>query len=69
MTLCPFGDKLADLLANALSAPEQDELVEHVEGCPACRERLLELTALPDVTMWQRTESPGSEDEDDLMRR
>ncbi len=71
MTVCPSDEKLADLLADALSTAERDALARHVEGCAACQEQLARLTAVPDPEMWRRARHPsrGSRAEEGMLRR
>ena len=56
MTLCPSDEKLAGLLADALSTAERDALAQHVEGCASCQEKLARLTETSDAETWQRAE-------------
>lgn len=44
---CPPDDVLQRLLADELTAAEEDVLESHVAGCEACQRRLDELTQLP----------------------
>src|SRR3954449_9271733 len=44
MVRCPNDEELARLLEEQLDTSAQDGIVSHVDGCPACRERLEELT-------------------------
>src|SRR5262249_49675875 len=68
---CPFGARLADLLANALSAPDEDKVVQHVEGCASCRDELARLTAMPELEAQPRIGEPlaSSAAEEAMMRR
>src|SRR5262249_23624217 len=47
MNVCPAGETLARMLADALPGDEQRALEAHVEGCPRCQQLLEELTRLP----------------------
>ncbi len=71
MTLCPSDEKLALLLADALTATERDTLAQHVEACASCQEKLAHLTEISDSEMWQRAErlTPRSEAEVEIVRR
>ncbi len=71
MTLCPSDEKLAGLLADALSTTERDALAQHVEACASCQEKLAHLTEISDAEMWQRAEHlpPRSEAEEEIVRR
>jgi eukaryotic-like serine/threonine-protein kinase len=71
MTLCPSDEKLADLLADALSTTEQDALAQHVESCAACQAKLARLTEIADTETWQRAEhlTPLSEAEDEIVQQ
>jgi serine/threonine protein kinase len=71
MTFCPSAEKLAGLLADALSTPERDAVARHVEGCACCQGQLAHLTGSPDTEMWRRGEHlpPGSQAEERTMRR
>ncbi|MBY0523837.1 MAG: protein kinase [Gemmataceae bacterium] len=42
---CPEPAQLRQLLANELSARDEADLVEHMDGCPACPSRLQEMAA------------------------
>jgi serine/threonine protein kinase len=44
---CPSQSELERLLANQLSQAQEQALEEHLAGCLACRQRLDELTCLP----------------------
>src|SRR5262245_8874739 len=67
MSVCPAEERLAGLLADALSAAERDDLARHVEGCASCQERLARLT--PDTEVWRRAEQPpgGSSAEEGVL--
>lgn len=71
MTICPFGEKLANLLADDLSTVGRDALARHVEGCTSCQEHLARLTGTPHTEMWRRAEHPprNSQAEEKMMRR
>ena len=71
MTLCPSDEKLARLLADALSTTERDALAQHVEACASCQGKLAHLTEISDAEMWQRAEHlpPRSEAEEEIVRR
>src|SRR5437016_2302862 len=71
MTFCPSGERLTDLLSDALSISEREALVRHVEGCASCQEQLARLTGIPDTEMWRRAEHPprGSRAENRMIRR
>jgi serine/threonine protein kinase len=71
MPSCPSDETLTGLLADALTTAERDNLAQHVEGCPACQEKLARLTATPDAEIWRRAEHPpqGSEAEEGMLRR
>ena len=71
MTLCPSDEKLADLLADALSTTERDALAQHVEACASCQGKLAHLTEISDAEIWQRAEHlpPRSEAEEEIVRR
>ena len=56
MTPCPSDEKLAHLLADALSTTERDALAQHVEACASCQGKLARLTEISDAEMWQRAE-------------
>src|SRR5262245_48837325 len=47
MNVCPAGETLTRMLADALPGDEQRALEAHVEGCPRCQQLLEELTRLP----------------------
>jgi tetratricopeptide (TPR) repeat protein/tRNA A-37 threonylcarbamoyl transferase component Bud32 len=44
MARCPSDEDLARLLEEQLDTPSLDGIVAHMEACPACRQRLEELT-------------------------
>jgi serine/threonine protein kinase len=71
MIFCPFDEKLADLLADALSATERDALARHVEECTSCQEHLARLTGTPETEIWRRAEHPPrrSRVEERMIRR
>jgi serine/threonine protein kinase len=71
MTLCPSDEKLARLLADALSTTERDALAQHVELCALCQGKLAQLTEISDAETWQRAERlpPRSEAEEEIVRR
>lgn len=71
MTLCPSDDQFANLLADALSTTEQHAIVQHVEKCASCQEKLAHLTEIADTQIWQRAEPPQqcSEIEEAILRR
>jgi serine/threonine protein kinase len=71
MTPCPSDEKLAGLLADALSTTEQAALAQHVEACASCQGKLAQLTEISDAEMWQRAEHlpPRSEAEEEIVRR
>jgi tetratricopeptide (TPR) repeat protein len=54
MVRCPNDEELARLLDEQLDTTDQDGLVAHVEDCPACRERLEELTRGPSLQVGGR---------------
>ena len=49
MTPCPSDEKLAYLLADALTTVERDAVAEHVENCAACLDRLARLADVDSV--------------------
>jgi eukaryotic-like serine/threonine-protein kinase len=53
MASCPSHQKLADLLADALSVAERDSLSRHVEGCTTCQHDLARLSGTPDTEVWR----------------
>jgi serine/threonine protein kinase len=71
MTSCPCDETLKGILAGALSATSQDVVVQHVEDCDSCQERLARLTGIPDTEAWRRAELPprASGAEEAMMRR
>jgi eukaryotic-like serine/threonine-protein kinase len=71
MTPCPSNEKLARLVADALSEAECEALAQHVEECAACQARLAQLTDTSDPELAQRPENLSSrtEAEDEIMRR
>ena len=71
MTLCPWEEKLASLLADALSATELEALAQHVEACASCQLKLAQLTEDTDAEMRHRAEdfAPPSEVEKEIVRR
>src|SRR5690242_6479784 len=71
MTHCPSEEKLVLLLGDALSAAEQDAVVQHVEKCPICQKRLAHLSEpLPSDRKWNLVQSKPSEDaEEALLQR
>jgi serine/threonine protein kinase len=71
MTLCPWDEKLAGLLAGALSTTDRDALAQHVEACASCQGKLAHLTEISDAEMWQRAEHlpPRSGAEEEIVRR
>jgi serine/threonine protein kinase len=66
MTFCPPEEKLAGLLADALSPEERDALARHIEECASCQEQLARLTEAPEGRMSRRAEQlpqdPGVEE-------
>ena len=71
MTSCPNEQKLATLLADALSAAERDSLARHLEGCVSCQQKLARLTGIAETDKWQRVEhsAPGSAIEEEMVQR
>jgi serine/threonine protein kinase len=71
MTLCPSDEKLAGLLADALSTAERDAVATHIERCDACLQKLARLTDLSEAATWQRATQlhPRIEAEEDVLRR
>ncbi len=71
MTPCPSDEKLADLLADALSTTEQDVVARHVESCVACQAALARLTEIAGTETWRRAEhlSPLSEAEEEIVQQ
>jgi serine/threonine protein kinase len=69
MLSCPSDGTLAGLLAETLTAAEQDSLARHVEGCAACRERLARLTECPETEKWRRAGQPPQGTEAEVVRR
>jgi eukaryotic-like serine/threonine-protein kinase len=69
--LCPSDEKLAGLLADALSTTELEALAQHVEACVSCQIRLAHLTETSDAEMWRRADDvhARSEAEDEIIRR
>src|SRR5262245_18130864 len=70
MSLCPPDARLTELLADALDAAARDLLLQHVEGCTACQDKLARMMGSPNTDTWRRSEHspPGSEAEE-LVRR
>src|SRR4051794_9049015 len=70
MTVCPSDDKLANLLADALSATERATQARHVEQCAACQDRLARLTEVPHTEIWRdAAPSPrGDRDEERVLQ-
>ena len=56
MTPCPSDENLTALLADSLGVADRDGLVKHVEGCPACQERLARLSEPVDEPVRTATE-------------
>ena len=69
MTSCPFGDKLTDLLAEALTASQRHDIAQHVDGCVSCRDQLARMTAMPELDMRLHAEHSPSETEGAMMQR
>src|SRR5260221_256481 len=71
MTFCPSDEKLAGLLADALSTAEQEALAQHVEACASCKGKLARLTEISHAEMRQRAVRlpPSSEAEQEIVRR
>jgi WD40 repeat protein/serine/threonine protein kinase len=71
MPPCPSDDKLAGLLADALSMTERDTVARHVEGCASCQEKLARWTVTPAAERWLRAGQPAqsSEAEDGMVQR
>lgn len=70
MTTCPLDEQLSRLLSEALSAAEHDAVVQHVNACPACQERLAGMTGSAATGSWQDSpeRSPFGDSEDEVMR-
>jgi WD40 repeat protein/serine/threonine protein kinase len=60
MSDCPPQEQLEQLLAEELTAEQRESLEEHLAGCPACQQRLAELTRDP-LTEWWRQDQQGSD--------
>lgn len=71
MTLCPSDKSLAFLLDDALGSFERDALVEHVEQCAKCQDRLARLSEIADAEPGKSAaEIPkSSEAEEEIVRR
>src|SRR6185312_4130739 len=71
MTLCPSDKSLALLLDDALGSFERDALVEHVEQCTACQEKLAHLSEAADTELRKSAKQvpPSSEAEEEIVRR
>jgi serine/threonine protein kinase len=71
MSACQSDEKLASLLAEALSTAERDTLSHHVEGCATCQEQLARLAETIDSEPWPRAGPPveASPAEEETMRR
>ncbi len=55
MRTCPSRERLAELLTDQLSTPEQDTLERHVGDCTACQQHLQELIgAAAKWSSWKR---------------
>jgi len=50
MFSCPPAGKLNELLGEQLSAPQREQLEDHLGGCPRCRQALLDLSG--DASEW-----------------
>lgn len=72
---CPSDETIASLLADEAIAADRDTLVQHIEGCGACQEKLARLTDAADASCLrarQNTPHDDSEDsdsEDEAVRR
>jgi serine/threonine protein kinase len=71
MTVCPTDEQFSDLLADALTTAERDDLAWHVEGCGACRDKLRHLAGTADTETWRRAErsTQGSDAEERIVSR
>src|SRR4051812_36953998 len=71
MTLCPADEKLASFIAEGLSTADRDAVVDHVDHCAICLEKLARLTELPESVTWSPTDAqrPPDESEDAIVRR
>jgi serine/threonine protein kinase len=71
MAACPADEKLAELLEDALTPAERDEVARHVERCRHCQQVLARLAGSPDTEVWRQTERQlrGSGPEELLMWR
>jgi eukaryotic-like serine/threonine-protein kinase len=71
MALCPSDEKLAALLADALSTAEMDAVARHVEGCGFCQENLARLIGSPNIETLRGAEHAiqGTEAEEVIMGR
>ena len=68
---CPSEEKLASLLADAMSTVERDALATHIEACASCLQKLARLTDVSEAATWQRATQPHpcTEAEEDIVRR
>src|SRR5262245_53626090 len=69
MASCHSDEKLAGLLADALSSTEGDALVRHVEGCAACQRQLARLTESLGTLGRVQHPLPGSGAEEEMLQR
>jgi serine/threonine protein kinase len=68
---CPTDEKLASLLADALSQAECDALADHIERCAACLEKLARLSEGSEADAWHPATQtqPCSDTEEEIVRR
>ena len=71
MKSCPSDEKLATLLADALSAAERDEIADHIGGCASCQEKLARLSESSGADAWRPAAQtqPCCEVEEEIVRR
>jgi serine/threonine protein kinase len=71
MKSCPSDEKLAALLADALSAAERDEIADHIGGCASCQEKLARQSESSGAGAWRPATQtqPCSEVEEEIVRR
>jgi serine/threonine protein kinase len=71
MTRCPSTERLAGLLADALTTAAQEAVAKHVEVCAACQQQLARLTGSANPDAGQGAEHPPGDftAEEELMRR
>src|SRR6476646_1065495 len=69
MTLCPSDEQLANLLNDALAAPEREAIAEHVEECASCMAKLARLSEISGAWQTASQPHPSSEVEEEIIQR